>query len=295
MGMEDPTQKNKQQLLQSMQQADKDDAEIEEQARDLLVGVRHQRDVRKAFGDVISTLPNDSPLPVEKWHQLESEVQRHSTLSRKINAQLKSVPLYVSSVATNTSTTSSAVVGVIASVIYSPGKGDQEWYNDKFAPQLATFNDVIEQGLLREQLELRLKRFQLDKDHGDIKSPLIRLQEAYLALNQANTELPTATSILIPLRDCIEGIVSLLLQRRPIQEKSGNLCKQIESIGKHCGLDNASASQFLSYGQQAVDLHSIFSRAKDKRMTRPEILAHFNSGIALIKGFLFSLDPNKLK
>lgn len=286
---------NRDGILRMLEQGDAVDADIEKKTRQLLITVRHQRDLSKAFAETIKTLPDDSPVPEEQWRDLHSVFDKHIIQGRAINSQLDTVPLYTTSVAANFSvvaSTSSAVIDGRSLVIAT--HGTQDWYNNSFVPRLTQLNEVMRQGIEREQLERLIKELQLDKDMGEIKSPLVRLQEAYLALNQANTELATATSILVPLRDCIEAISSMLLLRRPTQEKTGNLRKQIQSIGEQCKYDYIDEAYFAHLGYKAAALHDIYSRAKDKRMLREEVLAHFNAGVAFIHSFLHALDPSKL-
>jgi hypothetical protein len=287
---------NRDSVLKTLDEADTENAEIERKTRELLITVRHQRDLNKAFAETIKTFPDDSPVPETQWRGLRSTFDKHIVQARAIKSQLDSVPLYTTSVASNFSvvaTTSSAIIE--SHSFASTAGGKTNWYNEKFVPRLTQLNEVMRQGIQRDQLERLIRELHLDKDQGEIKSPLVRLQEAYLALNQANTELATATSILIPLRDCIEAISSMLLPRRPTQEKTGNLRMQIDSIGEQCKQDCVEVEYFTYLGQQAMVLHQTYSQAKDKRMLREEILGHFNAGVAFIYAFLHALDPQKLK
>lgn len=291
---EDETTKKRDQLLRDINEADKVDARLEDRFREELVNVRHHRDVRRAFGEVITTLPSDSLLPDETWRNLSHEAHRHNAFTGEISARLETMPRYSNTIVMGTSTTSSAAVQIVNLATHWPDIVNQDWY-ERLQPKLTDFNDAVQQSIERERVELLFVKLGLDKDFGQIKSPLTRLQEAYLGLNQANAEIASATSILIPLRDCIEGIVSILLPRRPRQEQSGSLSNKIQSIGKQCGNANFDSQTFLRYGVQASSLHSIFSRAKDKRMLRTEILTHFNAGVTLIRAILTALDPDKFR
>lgn len=283
-------------ILRTLEQADAEEAEIERNARDLLVTVRNQRDVNKALGEVIKTLPDDSPIPEERWRDLQSLHDRHIIQARALKSHLGKVPLYISSAYANLSTSATSTAAIVdVQSFANPNQGTHEWYDSRFVPRLKRLNEVVRMAIAQEELEHLFEVFQLDRNSGEIKSALVRLQEAYLALNQANAELATATSILIPLRDCIEAVSGMLLQRRPTQEKAAGLQKQIQSIGTQCKHDYVDADYFVRLGAQAACLHDIYSRAKDKRMLRDEVLVQFNAGIALIRTFLHAIDPNKLK
>jgi hypothetical protein len=288
---------NRDDLLQKLERADAENADIEKSARELLTTVVHQRDINKAFADTIKTLPNDAPVPQDHWSTLHAVADRQAIQRAAVRAPLRDVvTIYGASAEANIATVTSTAATVVGSLTYAMVEPSSDaWYNEKYLPRQTVLNQVVQQTLDRQHLEGLLREFGLDRDKGDVKNALLRLQEAYSALNQANTELATASSILIPLRDCIEAIVSLLLPLRPIQEKAGGLSKNIQSIGKQCKRDHLADEDFTALGAQAAMLHRLYSDAKDKRVLRDEVLTRFNAGLALIQQFLHGLDKSKFR
>jgi hypothetical protein len=143
-------------------------------------------------------------------------------------------------------------------------------------------------------LEL-LNEFGLSNNQKGAKSPCELFETACAAfetpLIQGN---PVSTS-LIPMRECMNSTLAILLRRRPMQEKASSHKDKIVSICKqsvYSGIDN---NDIVDIAERWEELSAILSGAKQGDISKAEWRAIMRKAMLLLIGLLKILDQTKMR
>jgi hypothetical protein len=125
-------------------------------------------------------------------------------------------------------------------------------------------HQTLERFPLAEQAQSLMQRLGLDRRSGSRRAPLELLAEARGALEVPAFTHGALTSVLIPLRECIEAAIAELLRRRPTQEPAGKAQEKLRSIGRQCHRDGLDAAYFerLALESEAL-LDDLSGRVED--------------------------------
>lgn len=143
-------------------------------------------------------------------------------------------------------------------------------------------------------LEL-LKKFGLTtKEHGN-HSPTELLGTACAAFEVPAMQECTASTSLIPMRECMNMVLSLLLPRRPKQEPAKSHKDKVLSIvkqSKHTGISDRAIE---SMADRWEELANRLSGYKQKNVSRKQWMEILRYAMVLLIEFLQSLDQTKMK
>ena len=139
-----------------------------------------------------------------------------------------------------------------------------------------------------------MRRLGLDRRVGERRSAADLLNEANGAMERPVVE-DGVTSVLIPLRESINTVITELLRRRPQQESTKNWNDKVVSICNHCGIASLPAAQFAKLGNDAELLMGELSRAKQAGMERQHLMSRFQRGLLLLNALMDAIDINKLR
>lgn len=127
------------------------------------------------------------------------------------------------------------------------------------------------------------------------KSPTELLEAACAAFERPVTQGSSASTSLIPMRECINSTVTALLQRRHKQEPARSHRDKILSIGRQAALSGIKDWAINSMAGRWEKLWNELSSSKQKDVSRKEWMAILRQAMALLIEFLQSLDQTKMK
>jgi hypothetical protein len=145
-----------------------------------------------------------------------------------------------------------------------------------------------------EELENDLRRLGLDVAiYG--RSPLDLLRESQIALvNPSGSDL-NPTSVLIPMRECINQVLSGLLRRRPTQEQASHGRDKVNSICSQLAKDGIDSGTIGRLAHEAEQLVNQLSSAKQGTISPEEIRSLFLRGKSFLKALLAVVDEAKMR
>ncbi len=170
-------------------------------------------------------------------------------------------------VASTTVNTFRAVSQVVANT------GSSEFVVSSEVPLSRPVHVVVEAGKLRlrrtldrtpllDEARSSMQRLGLDSRGGGLRAPIDLLDEAGGALEQPVVPGGRATSVLIPLRECIEAALSELLRRRSLQEPASKVVGKVTSIGRQCARVDLPPGHFERLGTDGDVLLNDLSSTK---------------------------------
>ncbi|PYM23226.1 MAG: hypothetical protein DMD78_12530 [Candidatus Rokuibacteriota bacterium] len=121
------------------------------------------------------------------------------------------------------------------------------------------------------------------------------LNEARAALELPAFQEGGPASVLLPLRECINGAISELVRRRPRQEPAGKTREKLASIGTQCGRSGLDKSYFDRIAADADLLLNQLSGSKQAGIPREHVNELFHRGLLFINSLLESIDESRLK
>jgi len=155
---------------------------------------------------------------------------------------------------------------------------------------------ILERTPLLDEARALMRRFGLDTRGGGFQAPLDLLNEAYGALERPVVAEGGTTSVLIPLRESIQAVLSELLRRRPSQElASSKAVGKLVSIGSQCARGDLPLSHFRRIGIDGDILLNDLSSTKQAQLTREQLGTLFNRGLLFLNVLMNSLDESRLK
>jgi hypothetical protein len=155
--------------------------------------------------------------------------------------------------------------------------------------------NVIDRSINQEEIVTWMKVFGLDKSYPNEKTAIEHFRTAWAAYEMPLTSTSPVNTSLIPMRECIETVITQLLQRRQQQEPAKSWRDKILSLGKQAVLGGITESDVVSWANEWEKLVDALSGAKKSSYSRPEWLALLREATLFLKSFLLGLDPNKLR
>jgi hypothetical protein len=140
-----------------------------------------------------------------------------------------------------------------------------------------------------------LRPYGLDTTISGKKSPIEHFETACAAFETpVTTRNPAATS-LIPMRECINGTIQVLLRRRPKQEPAKNREAKILSIGAQLAHNSVSPSAIQSLADRWSDLSDNLSASKQSEYSREEWMTSLRQASLFLIELLQTLDRSKMR
>jgi len=143
-------------------------------------------------------------------------------------------------------------------------------------------------------LEL-LHEFGLSTSSPGRKSQVDLLEASCAAFERPVTQGSSASTSLIPMRECINSTIAALLQRRPKQEPAKSHRDKILSIGIQSAHSGITDWAINSMADRWEKLSNELSSSKQKDIPREEWMAILRRAMVLLIEFLQSLDQKKMK
>src|SRR5574341_122908 len=154
---------------------------------------------------------------------------------------------------------------------------------------------LFERQNLFQSVELEISRLGLVLDMAQWRTALELLRQAQTAFAVPSSNVPSPDSILIPLREAIEQICSLLLQRRQNQEPASNDRAKIESICSQMGSRDLRIEDIERLVIEFSKVKKNLSDSKQRRLTREQIQERLNEGLLFLQALLRPLDRNRMR
>jgi hypothetical protein len=268
-------EKEKEKLLDLLAAIPEKAQRQEEIGKAIQESAQQAREIAGPFREIVLRVPAKSIPPEELAHQVSVLSSWHETADKLAGSQ--AVKNFVA--------TTSAVTMGSTGMLFSLGLVEE--------PQIKAATSQLVQVLDRiplvKRAEAEMRRLKLDQRAGSIRSPLDLLGDAQQAFGGG------PGSILIPLRESIEGALAALLKRRPMQEPAGKAGDKIESIGRQCGRDELPLAHFVDLAASAKRILETLSGAKQANLSPKQVSEVFYQGVTFLNTLLESLDEAKLK
>jgi hypothetical protein len=285
--MADEPTSRKDKLLRLLSDVEPEARRLEELGQDIIRSARLARDMAAPLYQVVSQVPNDALQPDVCDRQIEGWRSWQDVAGRLI-------------VASTTVNTFRAVSQVVANTCSS------EFVVSSEVPLPGPVEVVVEAGKLRlrrtldrtpllDEARSSMQRLGLDSRGGGLRAPIDLLDEACGALEQPVVSGGRATSVLIPLRECIEAALSELLRRRPLQEPASKVAGKLTSIGRQCARVDLPPGHFERLGADGDILLNDLSSTKQADLPREQLSALFNRGLLFLNALMNSLEERRLK
>jgi hypothetical protein len=247
----------------------------EEIGKAIQESAQQAREIAGPFREIVLRVPAKSIPPEELAHQVSVLRSWHETADKLTGSQAVKAFIATTSAVTNTST----------GMLYSLGPVEE--------PQIKAATVRLVQALNRTPLvkraEAEMRRLRLHQRAGATRTPLELLGDAQQAFGGG------PGSILIPLRESIEGSLAALLKQRPTQEQAGKPGEKIESLGRQCGRDELPLAHFVDLAASAKRILDTLSGAKQANLSREQVSEVFYQGVTFLNTLLESLDETKLR
>lgn len=171
----------------------------------------------------------------------------------------------------------------------SPDREAEAWAVSK------TLENIIDKLVEKPKALHLLYQFRLSSISPGKKSPIDLLEDACAAFERPVTQGSSASTSLIPMRQCINSTIAALLQRRPQQEPAKSQRDKIISICKQTAYSEIEPWAIDQMAARWEELLDELSSSKDKDVHREEWKAILRKAMAFLIEFLESLDQNKMK
>jgi len=157
------------------------------------------------------------------------------------------------------------------------------------------FNNFISRPALRHSVIDLLIEFGLDEAPTGKKSPVELFDLAFQAYETPVTEGEPISTSLLPMRGCIQMVISILLQQRPKQEKASNNWDKVISISNQIKRDSIDKDDIINWASQLEEIIDELSEAKQGNLSRDEWRNRLNRATLFLDSFLKGLDPLKMR
>jgi len=244
-----------------------------------VVAARAMRDMAPSIGTALSVTPAEA-LPLEQWRRQRDGLLAWYDAAGEFEAQARTMAntltVHTSAIA-STSTSTLQIISKIPLPLTDAGR---------FELAHTTFRTVVEQIPAFESVRTSMERLGLDTR---------LLKHAQGAFARPVEGDGGSVSILIALRECIEGSVNELIQRRPRQEPANKMLAKIITLGAQCGRQWYAAAHFARLGTEAAELMTDLSKTKQLDMTREELRDEYSRALLLFSSILDSLDEQRFR
>jgi hypothetical protein len=172
---------------------------------------------------------------------------------------------------------------------------DPQMFSPDATEAFVTISQAVQRHDLSETAAASMRRLGLDRRGANLRSAVDLLIEAKGAMDRPVVGEGGPVSVLIPLRECINAVITELVRRRPEQEPAKNWKDKVVSIGNKCGRPSLPANHFDKIGGDAKLLMDELSGAKQTGMNRQRLMSYFDRGVLFLNALLDSVDDIKLK
>ncbi|HLJ95896.1 MAG TPA: hypothetical protein VKU02_22165 [Gemmataceae bacterium] len=139
-------------------------------------------------------------------------------------------------------------------------------------------------------------RLGLDRKTGDFEPASSHLAQAQAALTLPLTETSGGITVLIAMRECIDTVLSELLQRRiGIQDKNPSDEHKVRAIGRDLARTPLPAGHFDRLISQVHQLRDDLSRGKKGNYTHERVKELFDVAVTFLNALMDGVDENKLR
>ena len=157
------------------------------------------------------------------------------------------------------------------------------------------FNTFISRPALRQNVIDLLVEYGLHEAPTGKKSPIELFELAFQAYENPVTGGEPVSTLLLPMRECIQMVISRLLQRRPKQEKAKNNWDKVVSISNQLKRDSIDKDDISTWASQLEELIDELSEAKQGNLSLDEWRNRLNRATLFLDSFLKGLDQSKMR
>lgn len=284
--MTDEPAKKKNELLRLLENVESQAERLERLGGDIVRSARLTRDVTGPVRDLVSQVPPDS-LSSAHWDREADGLRAWQVLAGELETNRTTVNSFTALSLAVTGTSSEAVIS------FPLPTSPQIQANIMHAR--SRLRQTLERFPLIDDAVASMQRLGLDSRRGSYRTPVKLLAEARGALERPNVGDGGPVSVLITLRECINGVISELLRRRPTQERASKVRDKLISLGRQCarsGLDEPHFERLTADGEPLLDT---LSKAKQAEMSRQELNTLFRRGLLFLNGVMNSIDESRLR
>jgi hypothetical protein len=278
----------KEELLRLIGDADAEAHRLESQAQEVVQFSRFIQDVTEPLRDIVGLAPVDA-LALEEWdRQVEGWRSWHET-TRQLSNSITACSTYGALTEAVTNTTVSGVMPVFGdglSALAPP---------PAFQASKTKLFQTLERFPLFDRALASMRRLRLDWRGGNSRTPTDLLQEAKGALERPVIADGGPVSVLLPLRESIDAVLTELVRRRPTQGQVKGWSRKIVSVGGQCAMPAMPANHFERLGTDAETLMNELSGAKQTDMSRSQLAEFFNRGLLFLNALMDSIDESRLR
>jgi hypothetical protein len=147
---------------------------------------------------------------------------------------------------------------------------------------------------VKTEVVILLKHLGLDVAAKGRLSAAEQLNTAHKEYLVNASEARQASTWLIPMRECILGVLASLLRRRPRQEKVKSISKKVNSIIEQLGRDDLPPGHATGLAEQGEQiLETGLSPSKQKQMERLDSASILTAATIWLRALLLAIDPAK--
>ncbi len=155
---------------------------------------------------------------------------------------------------------------------------------------------TLDSGRIVEKAIASMARLGLDRKTGDFEPASSHLTQAQAALALPLTETSGGITVLVAMRECINTVLSELLQRRiGIQDKNRNDEDKVRAIGRDLALTSLPAGHFDRLAFQVHQLRDDLSEGKKGNCTRERVKELFDVAVTFLNALMDGVDETKLR
>jgi hypothetical protein len=286
--MADDQEKKKDEVVRLLSDVESQAERVEALGQDIARSARLARDVVGPVRDIIRNTPVEA-LSKEALDRQAETWRAWQSVAGKIEQARTNVGSLTALSVASTSTSTGMIAMVSSTPVWSaPLPADVEAAKRRL-------HQTLERFPLAEQAQSLMQRLGLDRRSGSRRAPLELLAEARGALDVPAFTHGGPTSVLIPLRECIEAAIAELLRRRPTQEPAGKAQEKLRSIGRQCHRDGLDAAYFERLALESEALLDDLSGAKQAAVPRERVIERFHRGLLFLNSVMGGIDENRLR
>jgi hypothetical protein len=289
MNKDDSVEKKKDDLLRVMSDVNSQASEIEVRAREIARAARLTQDLTAPLHDLIERTPIDLlALKAPEWDRQIEVMRQWQGVAIKLQSHV------VGTLTSSFGAVTAAVANTCGTSLFVASSASQTLGFKVEAVELAQrrLSEVLGRSDLLERVRSSMLRLGLQSQGHGFRSPMDLLDEAHAHLQNPALGDGRPTSVLIPLRECINACLAVLLKRRPAQESAP---KKIVALGSQCSQAGLTPEFFAGLQYDYDALWKRLSSAKDAELSREQVNALFNLGLTFLDALMSSLDEGRLK
>jgi len=201
---------------------------------------------------------------------------------------LDSMPVTTSGTAIAFSSTGLANPNDIIPFVPSDKRSEVSFHVDRLS-------QIIDRKAKRENVLVLLSELNLNPEVPNLQKPEELFKSAWEAFEGPVTCPFPANTSLIPMRECIDRVIVVLLQRRPEQEPAKNIVQKIQSILNQLAHNGTPQSAINDLANRWHSLNNELSSSKQRPMSRQECMDTLRRSTLFLFELLQSIDKSKMK